>query len=78
MDEYEKQQKEIDDKKSLTNLNDLTDDQVSLLKNNDILTIDDVADLSVDELLDIIDVSTESAGRMIMKARESWFEEKND
>ena len=78
VDEYEKQQKEINDKQSLTNLNDLTDDQVTLLKNSDILSIDDVADLSVDELLDIIDISTESAGKIIMKARESWFDEKND
>ena len=50
-----------------------------MLKNNDILTIDDVADLSIDELLDIIDISNESAGKIIMQARESWFvDEKND
>ena len=67
VDEYEKQQKEINDKISLTNLDDLTDDQVTLLKNSDILTIDDIADLSVDELQDIIDISTESAGKIIMK-----------
>ena len=78
VDEYEKQQKEINDKISLTNLDDLTDDQVTLLQNSDILTIDDIADLSVDELQDIIDISTESAGKIIMKARESWFDEEND
>ena len=78
IDEYEKQQKEIDDKNSLTNLDDLTDDQVTLLRNSDILTIDDIADLSIGELLDIIDISNETAGKVIMQARESWFDEEND
>ena len=78
IDEYEMQQKEIDDKSSLKNLNDLTDDQVNLLRNSDILTINDIADLSIDELLDIIDISNETAGKVIMQARESWFDEEND
>jgi N utilization substance protein A len=52
IDEYEKKQKEIDDNNSLANLNELTDDHITLLKNNDILTISDIADLSIDELLD--------------------------
>jgi N utilization substance protein A len=75
IDEYDKKQKEIDDKSSLKNLSELTDDHITLLKNNDILTISDVADLSIDELLDYIDISTETAGKLIMKARESWSEE---
>ena len=74
-DEYDKKQKEIDDKSSLKNLSDLTDDHITLLKNNDILTISDVADLSIDELLDYIELSNETAGKVIMKARESWSEE---
>ena len=78
IDEYEIQQKEIDDKNSLSNLDDLTDDQVTLLRNSDILSINDVADLSIDELLDIIDISNETAGKIIMQARESWFDEEND
>jgi len=78
IDEYEMQQKEINDKNSLSNLDDLTDDQVTLLKNSDILTINDIADLSIDELLDIIDISNETAGKIIMQARESWFDEEND
>jgi N utilization substance protein A len=72
IDEYEKRQKEIDDKSSLKNLSELTEDHITLLKNNDILTISDMADLSVDELLDYIDMSNETAGKVIMKARESW------
>ena len=78
IDEYEKQQKEIDDKNSLTNLDDLNDDQVTLLRNSDILTINDIADLSIDELLDIFDISNETAGKVIMQARESWFDDEND
>ena len=76
IDAYDKQQKELDNKNSLTNLNDLNDDHIALLKNNDILTINDIADLSIDELLDIIEISSETAGKIIMQARESWFEEK--
>ena len=72
---YDKKQKELDDKKSLSNLDELNDDHITLLKNNDILTISDVADLSIDELLDFIDISNESAGKVIMQARESWSEE---
>ena len=60
------------------NIDDLTDDQVTLLRNSDILTINDIADLSIDELLDIIDISNETAGKVIMQARESWFDEEND
>ena len=75
IDEYNKKQKELDDKNSLTNLDELNDDHITLLKNNDILTINDVADLSIDELLDFIDISKDSAGKVIMKARESWAEE---
>ena len=74
-DEYDKKQKEIEDKSSLKNLSDLTDDHITSLKNNDILTISDVADLSIDELLDYIELSNETAGKVIMKARESWSEE---
>ena len=32
-------------------------------------------DLSIDELLDFIDLPNETAGKVIMKARESWSEE---
>jgi N utilization substance protein A len=74
-DEYEKKQKEIEDKSSLKNLSDLTDDHITLLKNNDILTISEVADLSIDELLDYIEIPDETAGKVIMKARQSWTEE---
>ena len=75
VDEYDKKQKEIEDKNSLSNFHELNDDHIALLKKNDILTISDVADLSIDELLDYIEISNESAGKIIMQARESWSEE---
>ncbi len=40
-----------------------------------IVTLDDLADQSVDELMEIDDMDEELAGKLIMKAREHWFEE---
>jgi N utilization substance protein A len=37
-------------------------------------TREDLADQAVDEILDIEGLSQEEAGRLIMKAREHWFE----
>ena len=34
-----------------------------------------MADLSIDELLDYIEIPNETAGKVIMKARQSWTEE---
>ena len=34
---------------------------------------DDLAELSIDELQDIIEISEDDASKMIMKAREHWF-----
>ena len=38
-----------------------------------IITVDDLADQAVDDLEDIEGLDAELAGRLIMKARESWF-----
>ena len=35
---------------------------------------DDLAELSIDELQEIIDISEDDASKMIMKAREHWFD----
>jgi N utilization substance protein A len=37
-------------------------------------TREDLADQAVDDLLDIEGLSSEEAGKLIMKAREIWFE----
>lgn len=40
-----------------------------------ILTVDDLGDQSIDELMVVDDMDEELAAKLIMKARESWFEE---
>ena len=40
-----------------------------------ILTVDDVADQSVGDLMDVQGMNEELAAKLIMKARESWFDE---
>ena len=41
----------------------------------EVTTVDDLADLATDELMVIDGMDEETAGKLIMKARESWFEE---
>ncbi len=41
----------------------------------EIITVDDLAEQSVDELMVVEDMDEELAGKLIMKARESWFAE---
>lgn len=38
-----------------------------------IITVDDLADQAIDDIADIDDLDAETAGRLIMKARETWF-----
>jgi N utilization substance protein A len=38
-----------------------------------IITVDDLADQAIDDLADIEDLDAQTAGRLIMKARETWF-----
>lgn len=40
-----------------------------------IVTVDDLADQSIDDLMIVDDMDEELAGKLIMKARESWFAE---
>lgn len=41
-------------------------------------TVDDLADLAVDELMVIDGMDEETAGKLIMKARESWFQDEEE
>lgn len=63
---------EEDNLESLSDL-DLTDEDIQKLSNKAIKNKDDLAELAVDELQDIIEISSEDASKMIMKAREHWF-----
>ena len=42
-------------------------------KNKGIKNKDDLAELAIDELQEIIEISSDDASKMIMKAREHWF-----
>lgn len=42
-----------------------------------IITVDDLAEQAIDDIIDLPGMSEEKAGKLIMKARESWFTEGN-
>jgi N utilization substance protein A len=63
----------IEEENSLSNISGLNDEKIEILKNNEISDREGLADLSVDELLEMVELSEEEAGKMIMEAREPWF-----
>jgi len=63
---------EEDNIESLTDLN-LEEENIQKLSKKGIKNKDDLAELSIDELQDIIDINEGDASKMIMKAREHWF-----
>ena len=63
----------IEEENSLSNISGLNDEKIEILKNNEISDREDLADLSVGELLEMVELSEEEAGKMIMEAREPWF-----
>ena len=63
---------EEDNIESLSDLK-LSEENIQLLSNKGVKNKDDLAELSVDELKEIIDISDDEASKMIMKAREHWF-----
>jgi N utilization substance protein A len=40
-----------------------------------IITLDDLAEQAIDDIIEFSDMTEERAGKLIMKARESWFAE---
>ena len=63
---------EEDNVESLSDLK-LDDENITKLSSKGIKNKDDLAELSIDELQDIIDINDDDASKMIMKAREHWF-----
>jgi N utilization substance protein A len=63
---------EEDNVESLEGLS-LDEENIKKLSNKGIKNKDDLAELSIDELQDIIQISEDDASKMIMKAREHWF-----
>ena len=69
----ETKKNKIEEENSLSNISGLNNEKIEILKNNEISNREDLADLSVDELLEMVELSKEEAGKMIMEAREPWF-----
>ena len=63
---------EEDNVESLNDLN-LAEEDILKLSNKGIKNKDDLAELAIDELQEIIEISSDDASKMIMKAREHWF-----
>ncbi len=59
--------------KDLIEMEGITPEIAEKLKKNGITVMDDLAEQSTDELVDILGVDEETAGKLIMKAREPWF-----
>ena len=56
-------------------LDDLPETMAYAFAAKGVVTLDDLADQSIDELMIFDDMDEELAGKLIMKARESWFVE---
>ena len=69
-----KQQENIQDPSDeLLNMEGMTREIAYALAARDVLTIDDLADQATDDISDIEGLDEKTAGQLIMKARESWF-----
>ncbi len=74
--EFDKKVKELKIDKSLIDFEDVNMDQKILLANSDVRSREDLADLSTEELQAILtDLDENQINKIIMKAREIWFNE---
>ena len=79
-EELEKEIKQLGVEDSIKSLEILDLETLVILGKNNIKTKDDLADLSSDELLEIAGdkiLDLEEANKIIMKAREDWFNDIN-
>lgn len=68
------QQENIQDpSEELLNMEGMSREIAFALAARGVITIDDLADQAIDDIADIDDLDAAQAGRLIMKARESWF-----
>lgn len=63
----------IPEENKLSSLKGIEREMIEQLNRNNIRTREDLADLSIDELLEMVELSQEEAGKIIMDAREAWF-----
>ena len=76
--EFAKKSKDLGISEDLKSLEGLDQDMLIKLAENNIKTLDDLADLASDELMEILGenvLSETEANRVIMSAREHWFED---
>ncbi len=74
-DELVRQQNMKEPSDELLNLEGMSVDWAYKMAQKDIITLDDLAEQAVFDLEDIDGLDNETAGKLIMKARESWFNE---
>ena len=74
-EKIEAKKEKLEQENSLSNFKILSKDNINKLNSNNINNREDLADLSVDELLEMIELKEEDAGKVIMDAREPWFNE---
>lgn len=75
--DFAKKSKDLGIDEKLKTIEGLDQDMIIKLAENNVKTIDDLADLASDELIDILGVDTLTeveANRIIMAAREHWFD----
>lgn len=75
--EFEEKSKSLGIDEKLQNVAGLDQDMLITLAKANVKTIDDLADLATDELIDILGedaISVQEANKIIMAAREHWFE----
>lgn len=52
-----------------------TEEEIKLLSESEITTIENLADLATDELTEVLSIDDDKAAKLIMTAREEWFED---
>jgi N utilization substance protein A len=70
----EEQKASSEPAEDLLNMEGMDEETARALAHTGVVTMEDLAELSIDELMEIEGMSEERAGRLIMKAREPWFE----
>ena len=73
-DKVKEKESKIPEENKLSNLKGIEGEMIEQLNRNNIHTREDLADLSTDELLEMIELTQEEAGKIIMDAREPWFD----
>lgn len=74
-DELAKQQNMKEPSQELLNLEGMTQAWAYALAQRDVITLDDLAEQAIFDIQDIEGLNEKIAGQLIMKARESWFNE---